>query len=155
MMVGYTHHSKTLWRIWLSDLQKVTAQSEVVFDKERNAHMSCPHGSNEIDMVGLPEDEEYVDEKIPEMSLSEIVNLRRQVRDPHLTCMKLLMRNQKASRTASASAGRIRLPSVWQQMQNTSPTAGASAEWITLPGARQQQSRNQGKFRQHLQLQLR
>jgi len=40
----------------------VKAQSEVVFDEERNAHMSCQHGSNEIDIFGLPEDEEYVDE---------------------------------------------------------------------------------------------
>jgi hypothetical protein len=41
----------------------VKAQSEVVFDEERNAHMSCQHGSNEIDMFGLPEDEQYGNEK--------------------------------------------------------------------------------------------
>jgi hypothetical protein len=52
-----------LWRIWDPEFQKVKAQSEVVFDEERNAHMSCQPGSNEIDMFGLPEDEEYVDEK--------------------------------------------------------------------------------------------
>jgi len=63
MMVGYTHDSKTLWRIWDPEFQKVKAQSEVVFDEERNAHRSCQPGSNEIDMFGLPEDEEYVDEK--------------------------------------------------------------------------------------------
>jgi hypothetical protein len=40
----------------------VKAQPEVVFDEERNAHMSCQHGSNEIYIFGLPEDEEYVDE---------------------------------------------------------------------------------------------
>jgi len=62
MMVGYTHNSKTLWRIWDPEFQKVKAQSEVVFDEERNAHMSCQHGSNEIDIFGLPEDEEYVKE---------------------------------------------------------------------------------------------
>jgi len=62
MMVGYTHDSKTLWRIWDPDFQKVKARSEVVFDEERNAHMSCRDGSNEIDIFGLPEDEEYVDE---------------------------------------------------------------------------------------------
>jgi len=38
----------------------VKAQSEVVFDEERNAHMSCQHGSNEIDIFELPEDAEYV-----------------------------------------------------------------------------------------------
>ena len=62
MMVGYTHNSKTLWRIWDPGFQKVKAQSEVDFDEERNAQMSCHHGSNEIDICGLPEDEEYVDE---------------------------------------------------------------------------------------------
>ena len=62
MMVGYTHDSKTLWSIWDPEFQKVKAQSEVVFDVERNAHMSCQHGSNEIDIFWLPEDEEYVDE---------------------------------------------------------------------------------------------
>jgi len=62
MMVGYTQDSKTLWRIWNPEFQKVKAQSEVVFDEERNAHMSCRHGSNEIDIFGLPEDEKYVDE---------------------------------------------------------------------------------------------
>jgi len=62
MMVGYTHDSKTLWRIWDPEFQRVKTQSEVVFDEERNAHMLCQHGSNEIDMFGLPEDEEYVEE---------------------------------------------------------------------------------------------
>jgi len=62
MMVGYTHDSKTLWRIWDPKFRKVKAQSEVVFDEERNAHMLCQHGSNEINMFGLSEDEEYVDE---------------------------------------------------------------------------------------------
>jgi len=62
MMVGYTHDSKTLWRLWDPEFQRVKTQSEVVFDEERNAYMSCQHGSNEIDMFGLPEDEEYVEE---------------------------------------------------------------------------------------------
>jgi len=61
MMIGNTHDSKALWRIWDPEFQKVKAKSEVVFDEERNAHMSCQHGSNEIDMFGLSEDEEYVD----------------------------------------------------------------------------------------------
>jgi len=62
IMVGYTHDSKTLWRIWDPEFQRVKAQSEVVLDEERNAHMSCQHVSNEIDMIVLPEDEEYVEE---------------------------------------------------------------------------------------------
>jgi len=61
-MVGYTHDSKSLWRIWDPEFHRVKTQSEVVFDEERNAHMSCQHRSNEIDMFGLPEDEEYVEE---------------------------------------------------------------------------------------------
>ena len=62
MMVGYTHDSKTLWRLWNPEFQTVKAQSEVVFDEERNAHMSCQHESNQIDMFELPEDEKYVEE---------------------------------------------------------------------------------------------
>jgi len=61
MMVGYTHNSKTMWRIWDPEFQKVKAQSEVVFDEEINAHTSFQHGNNEIDIFGLPEDEEYVE----------------------------------------------------------------------------------------------
>jgi hypothetical protein len=41
MMVGYTHDSKTLWRIWDPEFQRVKTQLEVVFDEERNSHMSC------------------------------------------------------------------------------------------------------------------
>jgi len=64
MMAGYTHDLKTLCRIWDPEFQKVRAQSEAVFDEERNSHMSCLHESNEIDtdMFGLPEDKEYIEE---------------------------------------------------------------------------------------------
>jgi len=62
IVVGYTHDSKTLWRIWDPQFWRVKTQSEVVFDEERNGHMSCQHGSNEIEMFGLPEDEDYVEE---------------------------------------------------------------------------------------------
>jgi len=40
MMVGYTHDSKTLWRIWDPEFQKVKAQSAVFFNEDRNAHRS-------------------------------------------------------------------------------------------------------------------
>jgi len=43
MMVGHTHNSKTLWRLSNPEFQRDKAQSEVVFDEERNAHMSCRH----------------------------------------------------------------------------------------------------------------
>lgn len=64
MMVSYTQNSKTLWRIWDPEFQMVKAQTEVILDKERNAHMLCQHESKEIntDMFGLPEDEEYIEE---------------------------------------------------------------------------------------------
>jgi len=61
MMVGCTYDSKTLCRICDPEFQRVNAQSAVVFDKERNAHMSCQHGPKKIHMIGLPEDEEYVE----------------------------------------------------------------------------------------------
>jgi hypothetical protein len=66
------------------------------------------------------------------MSLSEdkTVNLHSLVRDPHLTCIKLLTRKQ-ITPTDGPSAERIRLPSVRQQKQKT-PTAGTSTERITL-----------------------
>jgi len=51
-----------LWRLWDPEFQRVKTQSEVVFDEERNGHRSCQHGSKEIEMFGLPEDEEYVEE---------------------------------------------------------------------------------------------
>jgi hypothetical protein len=62
MMVGYTHNSKTLWRLWDPEFQRVKAQSEVVIDEETNAHMPCQHESNEIGMFELPEDKEYIKE---------------------------------------------------------------------------------------------
>jgi hypothetical protein len=108
MIVGYTQNSKTLWRIWDPEFQKVKSQSEVIFDEERNAHRSCLHESNEIEtnMFGLSEDKEYMEEQILEMSLSEdkTVNLCSQVRDPHLTCMKLVTRKQK-KHTAGVTLG--------------------------------------------------
>jgi len=62
MIVGFTHDSNTLWRIWDPELQKLKARSEVVFDKERNAHMPCQHGNNTIDtdMFALPEGKENI-----------------------------------------------------------------------------------------------
>jgi hypothetical protein len=64
MMAGYTHDSKTLWRIWDPEFEKVKAQSEVIFDEVRNAHMSCLHERNETDtdILGLSEDKEYIEE---------------------------------------------------------------------------------------------
>jgi hypothetical protein len=60
-MVGDAPDSKALLTIWDPKFQKVQAQSEVVFDAGRNAHMSCQDESNEINIFGLPEDEKSVD----------------------------------------------------------------------------------------------
>jgi len=53
-----------LWRIWDPEFQNVNPQSEVIFNQERNAQLSCLHESNEIDTdkFGLSEDEEYIKE---------------------------------------------------------------------------------------------
>jgi hypothetical protein len=61
MMVGYTHDSTTLWRIWDPEFKAVKAQSEVIFDEDRNAHVSCSQG-NEIDIFEPPEEIEYIEE---------------------------------------------------------------------------------------------
>ena len=60
LMVGYTHHSMTLWRIWDLNFQVVRAQSEVVFDEERTAYVSCT--TDGIDIFGLPGNAEYIQE---------------------------------------------------------------------------------------------
>jgi len=60
-MLNYGQDLK-MWRIWDPEFERVKAQIEVVFDEERNANMSCQHGSNAVDMFGLPEDEECVKE---------------------------------------------------------------------------------------------
>jgi hypothetical protein len=57
---GYTHDSTTLWRIWDPNFQVVQAQSEVIFDEEWNAYVSCT--TDGIDIFGLPEDAEYIEE---------------------------------------------------------------------------------------------
>lgn len=66
-MVGYTHNSKTLWRIWHSEFQKMKVQSEVVFGNEKSVHMACQHEGNEFatNMFGLLEDKECIEEIDP------------------------------------------------------------------------------------------
>ena len=59
-MVGYTHDSTPVWRIWDPNFQVVRAQSEVIFDEERNAYVSCT--TDGIDIFGLPENAEYIEE---------------------------------------------------------------------------------------------
>jgi len=61
MMVGYVHHSTTLWRISDPAFWEVRSQSDVIFDEERNAHASYLHG-DQTDIFELPEQIEYVEE---------------------------------------------------------------------------------------------
>jgi hypothetical protein len=59
-MVGYTHDSTTIWRIWDPNCQVVRVQSEVIFDEEQNAYISCT--ADGIDIFGLPENAQYIEE---------------------------------------------------------------------------------------------
>jgi len=61
MMVGYVHDSTTLWRIWDPVFRVGKSQSDVIFDKERNAHASCLQG-DQTDIFELPEETEYIEE---------------------------------------------------------------------------------------------
>jgi len=61
MMVGYMHDSTTLWRIWDTACRVERSQSDVIFDKKRNANASCLHG-DQTDIFELPEEMEYVEE---------------------------------------------------------------------------------------------
>jgi len=147
MMVGYTQDSKTLWRIWDPEFQKVKAQSEVIFDEQRNGHMSCQHGSNEIDIFGLPEDEEYVDEiDTGDEPLRGQDTGDKPLRGQDSQPTQIGKRSRSHMHEAPdeeaeniAHSRRLRREDrVRQQMQKTLPTASASAERIRLPGARLQ-----------------
>jgi len=41
-MVGYVHDSTILWRIWDPKPNTVMAQSDVIFDEDRNPYILCP-----------------------------------------------------------------------------------------------------------------
>jgi len=76
MMVGYVHDSTTLWRIWDPEHNTVKAQSDVIFDEERNAYISSPQSlqrkqgvyddepkeMTEIDIFGLPQEETHIED---------------------------------------------------------------------------------------------
>jgi len=64
MMVGYTHNSSMLCRIWDPKWQNVKVQLEVIFNEWRDGHLWCQHDRNEIDtdIFGLPENIKYIKE---------------------------------------------------------------------------------------------
>jgi hypothetical protein len=71
MMVGYVHDSTTTWRIWDPEFKTIRTQSDVIFDEERNAYVSCPqslkrkHGTHaettEIDIFDLPQEKVHTE----------------------------------------------------------------------------------------------
>jgi len=65
IMFGYVHNTIKIWRIWDPEQWKVVTCSDVKFDKNQTAHISCI--DNENDALGLPEQEPiYTEEQIAE-----------------------------------------------------------------------------------------
>ena len=61
-MVGYDHNFTMRWRVWDPEFKKARCQSEVIFDEDRNAHISCPQEHVESDIFLLPQEEVHIDE---------------------------------------------------------------------------------------------
>jgi hypothetical protein len=74
MMVGYIHDSTTLWIIWDPEHNTVKAQSDVIFDDDRNVYISCMQSLRnssktdqveeitEIDLFDLSHEEIHIEE---------------------------------------------------------------------------------------------
>jgi len=124
MIVGHPHDSKTLWRIWDPEFQKVKAQWEVIFNKERNAYMSCLHQSNQIntDMFGLSKDEEYIEE-----TDTGDEPLRRHNSDPTLSGKRSTSHMHKAPDEEAENAHSRRL----RREDQTAQCSAADPENIT------------------------
>jgi len=73
------HDSTILWRIWDPEHNMVKAQSDVIFDKDRNAYISCPRSLKrknsseteqpditeeitEMDLFDLPQEEIHIED---------------------------------------------------------------------------------------------
>ena len=59
-MVGYSHYSMTVMKIWDQNFRVVWAQSEVIIDEERNRYGLFTTGG--IDIFRLPEEAEFDEE---------------------------------------------------------------------------------------------
>jgi len=69
MMLGYVHNTTKIWRIWDPEQRKVVNCSDVEFDENQTAHISCI--DNENDALGLPEQEPiYTEEQVAETGQS-------------------------------------------------------------------------------------
>jgi len=79
MIVGNVHDSTTVWRILDPEHNTVKAQSDVIFDKDRNVYISCPQSLKrknsseteqpeiteeltEIDLFDLPQAEIHIED---------------------------------------------------------------------------------------------
>ena len=62
MMVGNDHNLIMRWRVWDPEFKKVRCQSQVIFDEDQNAHISCPQAHVERDIFGLPQEEVHIEE---------------------------------------------------------------------------------------------
>jgi len=64
-MLGYVHNTIRIWRIWDPEQRKVVNCSDVEFDENQTAHISCI--DNENDALGLPGQEPiYTEEQVLE-----------------------------------------------------------------------------------------
>jgi len=69
MMLGYVHNTTKIWRIWDPEQWKVINCSDVEFDENQTAHISCIDKEN--DALGLPEQEPiYTKEQVAETGQS-------------------------------------------------------------------------------------
>ena len=69
MMLGYAHNTTKIRRIWDPEQRKVVNCSDVEFDENQTAHISCI--DNENDALGLPEQEPiYTEEQVAETGQS-------------------------------------------------------------------------------------
>jgi len=62
MMLGYVHDTTEIWRIWDPEQRKVVNCSDVEFDENQTAHISCI--DNENDALGLSEKEPIYTEEV-------------------------------------------------------------------------------------------
>jgi hypothetical protein len=61
VLVGYVHDLTRLWRICDPSFRVVRSQLDVIFDEERNAHLSFLHG-DKTNIFDLPDETEHVKE---------------------------------------------------------------------------------------------
>ena len=92
MMLGYVHNTTKIWRLWDPEQRKVVNCSDVEFDVNQTAHISCI--DNENDALGLPEQEPiYTEEQL--LKPDNLVKSRLKLTPPDNT-VKLRSRGCKS-----------------------------------------------------------